>query len=318
MLQHANIAMHRAKETGRNRFKVFTDRMLESAVDLLTLENDMRRGLENGEFHVKYQPIMDLDGSDLIGFEALARWDHPERGSVPPSEFIPMAEESDQIIQLGEWVLKTALKTMADWRRDTPGAQNIFMSVNLSNKQFARMELDKFVLDSLNEFDLPPSALKLEITESALMDHPEAAIRTLKRLRKTGVHFSIDDFGTGYSSLSQLQRLPVDTLKVDRSFISRMKSDPENMEIVKAVIALAHSLDLDVIAEGVEDPGQLCSLLDLNCECVQGFYFHEPMDTTLAMDLLKRRASANHTSPKHAMTEAKRDCSESARDEERR
>jgi len=308
VLQNANIAMHRAKDAGRNRFKVFTDRMLESAVDQLTMENDMRRGLAIGNFHIEYQPIMDLNGSDLMGFEALARWNHPERGPIPPSEFIPMAEESGLILELGEWVLRTSLKTLSAWRNSTSGAKGIFMSVNLSSKQFACMDLDKIILQTLQDVDLPPSALKLEITESALMDHPEAAIRVLRRLRKTGVHFSIDDFGTGYSSLSQLQQLPVDTLKVDRSFISRMESDPENMEIVKAVIALAHSLDLSVIAEGVEDPNQLCSLLDLNCECVQGFYFHEPMSTEKALNLLERRETAGSTSPKHKMTKAKRDC----------
>jgi len=316
VLQHANIAMHRAKDAGRNRFKVFTGRMLESAVDQLTLENDMRRGLEDGEFHVEYQPIMDLDGSDLVGFEALARWDHPERGPISPSEFIPMAEESGLILALGEWVLKAALKAMSEWREHTPSAKDIFMSVNLSSKQFARMELDKVVLQALKDADLPPSSLKLEITETALMDHPEAAVRTLRRLRKAGIHFSIDDFGTGYSSLSQLQKLPVDTLKVDRSFISRMKTDPENMEIVKAVIALAHSLDLSVIAEGVEEPDQLCSLLDLDCECVQGFYFHEPMNTNKALALLERRGTAGHTSPKHKMTEVKRDCNDATEEEE--
>ncbi|MBI9078555.1 MAG: EAL domain-containing protein [Pseudodesulfovibrio sp.] len=308
VLQHANIAMHRAKEAGRNRFKVFTERMLESAVDQLTMENDMRHGLEMGNFHVEFQPIMDLHGSDLMGFEALARWTHPERGLIPPSEFIPMAEESGLIIELGEWVLRTSLETLAAWRTSIPGARDIFMSVNLSRKQFACNDLDKKVLQILQENDLPPSALKLEITESALMDHPEAAIRFLKRLRRVGVHFSIDDFGTGYSSLSQLQQLPVDTLKVDRSFISRMESDPENMEIVKAVIALAHSLDLTVIAEGVEDPKQLCSLLNLNCECVQGFYFHEPMSTEKALNLLTRRDTAGTSSPKHKMTKAKRNC----------
>jgi len=310
VLQHANIAMHRAKEAGRNRFKVFTDRMLESAVDQLTMENDMRHGLETGEFYVAYQPIMDLVASDLIGFEALARWNHHERGNIPPSEFIPMAEESGLISQIGEWVLHESLKTLKQWREDDPGGQGIFMSVNLSSKQFTRVDLDKVIINKLNEFDLPPESLKLEITESAIMDNPESAIRTLKRLRTKGIRFSIDDFGTGYSSLSQLQQLPVDTLKVDRSFISRMKSDPENMEIVKAVIALAHSLDLDVIAEGVEQSDQLCSLMDLSCECVQGFYFHEPMITSLAFELIQSRSKGTlETSLKNA-TKTMRECQE--------
>jgi EAL domain-containing protein (putative c-di-GMP-specific phosphodiesterase class I) len=300
--------MHRAKDAGRNRFKVFTGRMLENAVDLLTLENDMRQGLRNGEFHVQYQPIMDLCSSDLVGFEALARWNHPKRGPIPPSEFIPLAEEAGLIIQLGEWVLKTALETMADWRKESPGAKDLYMSVNLSSKQFARMELDKIVLGLLSDVDLPPTSLKLEITESVLMDHPEAAVRTLTRLRKSGIHFSIDDFGTGYSSLSQLQQLPVDTLKIDKSFIQRMSSDSENMEIVKAVIALAHSLDLTVVAEGVEESDQLCSLLDLDCQCIQGFFFHRPMSTKKAMDLLKLRETASDASPKSNVTTAKQEC----------
>ncbi|MGE4194040.1 MAG: EAL domain-containing protein [Pseudodesulfovibrio sp.] len=308
VLQHANIAMHRAKEAGRNRFKVFTERMLETAVDQLTLENDMRRGLGNKEFRVVYQPIMDLSGSDVIGFEALARWDHPDRGQIPPAEFIPMAEESGLITQLGEWVLEKSLATLAEWRRETGRADNIFMSVNLSSKQFARADLDKIVVKTLNKHDLPPSCLKLEITESSIMDNPESSILTLNRLRKVGVRFSIDDFGTGYSSLSQLQQLPVDTLKVDRSFISRMKSDPENMEIVKAVIALARSLDLNVIAEGVELPDQLCSLLALDCHCVQGFYFHEPMPADSARELLEHRTgrTADHT--RERMRHAHRVC----------
>jgi diguanylate cyclase (GGDEF)-like protein/PAS domain S-box-containing protein len=310
VLQHANIAMHRAKEAGRNRFKVFTERMLETAVDQLTLENDMRRGLESGEFHVAFQPIMDISGHDVIGFEALARWNHPDRGAIPPSEFIPLAEESGLIIPLGEWVLYESLRTLADWRTKTDKAKDVSVSVNLSSKQFIRSELDKMVLRALAEFDLDPSSLKLEITESTIMENPESAIRILKRLRKEGVRFSIDDFGKGYSSLSQLQQLPVDTLKVDRAFISRMKTDPENMEIVKAVIALAHSLDLDVVAEGVEEPGQLCSLIDLECECVQGFYFHRPLPTDEALQLLMLRGGGSDGDARENVARASRRCRE--------
>jgi len=312
VLQHANIAMHRAKEAGRNRFKVFTERMLETAVDQLTLENDMRRGLESGEFHVAFQPIMDIGGQDVIGFEALARWSHPDRGAIPPSEFIPLAEESGLIIPLGEWVLRESLKTLSDWRGKTENAKDVSVSVNLSSKQFARSELDRMVLRALDEFGLPPSCLKLEITESTIMDNPESAIRILKRLRKEGVRFSIDDFGKGYSSLSQLQQLPVDTLKVDRAFISRMKTDPENMEIVRAVIALAHSLDLDVVAEGVEEPEQLCSLIDLECECVQGFYFHRPMHMDDALELLMRRGRGGDGDAREHVARARRNCRENS------
>ncbi len=288
VLQHANIAMHRAKDTGRNRFKVFTGRMLVNAVAQLTMENDMRHALDSGQFHVEYQPIINIRSSDLVGFEALARWHHPDRGPISPTEFIPLAEESGAILELGEWVLCEALNTLAQWRKELPEAESLVMSVNLSTKQFARSELDKVVLNALEKAGLPPEALKLEVTESAIMDYPETAVRILHKLRDKGVHFSIDDFGTGYSSLSQLRQLPVDTLKVDRSFIARMKVDVENMEIVKAVIALAHSLELDVVAEGVEQPEQLTSLIDLNCECVQGFYFHKPLPSNEAAALIKK------------------------------
>jgi len=308
VLQQANIAMHRAKEAGRNRFKVFTERMMESAVDLLTLENDMRRGLDNDEFHVAYQPIMDLPGADIIGFEALARWDHPDKGAIPPVEFIPMAEESGLIIELGEWVLQQALRTLAGWRNETDGADDIFMCVNLSSKQFARTDLDKIVVRILERCGLPPSSLKLEITESSIMGNPESSLRILNRLRKAGVRFSIDDFGTGYSSLSQLQQLPVDTLKVDRTFISRMRTDPENKEIVKAIIALGHSLDLNVIAEGVEDQDQLCSLINLSCNSVQGFYFHEPMSAAKAKNLLKQRTNKTAEQTREKLERARRNC----------
>ncbi|BCS88726.1 EAL domain-containing protein [Pseudodesulfovibrio sediminis] len=304
ILQHANIAMHRAKEAGRNRFKVFTNRMLETAVDQLTMENDMRHGLEEGDFHVAYQPIMQLGGSDIIGFEALARWKHPDRGNIPPAEFIPMAEESGLISQIGKWILFESLRTLAQWQKQTPDAKGLFMSVNLSSKQFARIDLDSMILNALTEQGLSPDSLKLEITESAIMENPESAIRILNRLRAKGIRFSIDDFGTGYSSLSQLQQLPVDTLKVDRSFISRMKTDPENMEIVKAVIALAHSLDLSVIAEGVEKPDQLHSLMQLKCECVQGFYFHEPMSSENALELVLRRTTSTRDQTEQKMTRA--------------
>lgn len=287
ILQNANIAMHYSKEAGRNRFKVFTGRMLENAVAQLTLETDLRNGLKSGNFYLKYQPIMNVQHSRLVGFEALARWNHPRRGSIPPSEFIPVAEETGAILPIGEWVLTEALTTLAQWRENTPLAKDIFMSVNLSAKQFAKSNLDTVIIEALAEARLPASVLKLEITESAIMDYPDTAVRTIRALREHGVRFSIDDFGTGYSSLSQLQRLDVDTLKVDRSFVARMEQDQENREIVRAVIALAHSLNLDVIAEGVEEPEQLCSLLDLNCECVQGFYFHKPLSTTDAEALIK-------------------------------
>jgi diguanylate cyclase (GGDEF)-like protein/PAS domain S-box-containing protein len=293
LLQNANIAMHRAKEKGRNQFKVFTSRMLENAVEQLNLENDMRSALKDGEFHIEYQPILLMGTNSLIGFEALARWNHPTRGPIPPSEFIPMAEDSGMIMELGQWVLENALKTLATWRAQSERAKDLFMAVNLSTRQFAKAALHTDILATLEKTGVPADRLKLEVTESAVMENPESALRTLNILRENGVQFSIDDFGTGYSSLTQLQRLPVDTLKVDRSFISRLGEgdDQESTEIVKAVVAMARCLDLSVVAEGVETGKQLDSLSKLNCECVQGFLFHEPLHDSAAMDLIAEQES---------------------------
>ncbi|GEM_PF-1072975 len=293
LLQNANIAMHRAKEKGRNQFKVFTSRMLENAVAQLHLENDMRRGLANGEFYVQYQPILLMESGSLIGFEALARWDHPERGSVSPAEFISLAEDSGMIMELGQWILDKALETLAEWRTKSERAKDLYVAVNLSTKQFAQASLHKNILTALNEAGVPADKLKLEITESAIMENPESALQTLNVLREQGVQFSIDDFGTGYSSLAQLQRLPVDTLKIDRSFINRLgkEGDQENLEIIKAVVAMAHCLDLSVVAEGVETKGQFDSLIKIGCECVQGFLFHRPMHDHAARVLISRQES---------------------------
>lgn len=291
LLQNANIAMHRAKEKGRNQFKVFTSRMLESAVDLLNMENDMRRGLQNNEFHVEFQPILLMDSAALIGFEALARWNHPERGPIAPSDFIPMAEDSGLIMTLGEHILDKSIAALASWRTKHPKSDHLFVAVNLSGKQFTQADLAEQVKRLVTKHGLPPQNLKLEITETAIMENPKMALSTVSELREFGVQFSIDDFGTGYSSLTQLQRLPVDTLKVDRSFVSRLGDDKENHEIVRAVVALAHSLDLDVVAEGVETDLQKKSLADLNCECVQGFLYYKPLSMADAERIIKAQAN---------------------------
>lgn len=286
LLQNANIAMHRAKEAGRNHFKVFTSRMLENAVEQLTLENDMRRGLEEGEFHVEYQPILLTQEKMVIGFEALARWSHPERGLISPAEFIPVAEETGLINELGRFVLERALETLAQMRAASPGAMPLFMAVNISAKQFCQLNFYETVISALQSSGVPGNRLKLELTESAIMNNPEHALRILHKLKRSGVRLAIDDFGTGYSSLTQLQHLPVDTLKIDRSFVMHMDEDQESGEIVKAVIALAHSLSLDVVAEGVEESRQHVKLEDLQCESVQGFFFHRPLSEKDARDLI--------------------------------
>jgi diguanylate cyclase (GGDEF)-like protein len=278
LLQNAAIALHAVKTSGRGRFKVFTPRLLLHAVERLTLEQELRQALERDQFVVHYQPIWDLSSTHLVGFEALVRWEHPERGLIGPGSFIALAEETGIILELGRVVLTRACADLADWRERDPAARKLFVAVNLSNKQFSQHTLVEQVSETLKRTRLPADRLKLEITESNIMVNAESALVMLKRLKALGVQISIDDFGTGYSSLSYLQRFPVDTLKVDRSFVGRLGLDPENQEIVRAIVALAHSLGLDVVAEGVEESGQAAMLRALGCECVQGFYFSRPLD----------------------------------------
>jgi len=286
LLQSAAIALHDVKTSGRGRFKVFTPRMLMHAVERLTLEQELRRAVELGQFVVHYQPIWDLSSTRLVGFEALVRWAHPERGMVGPGSFIALAEETGIILDLGRVVLTRACADLAEWRERDPAARKLFVAVNLSNKQFMQHTLVEQVSEILRRTRLPANRLKLEITESNIMVNAESALVMLKRLKALGVQISIDDFGTGYSSLSYLQRFPVDTLKVDRSFVGRLGLDPENQEIVRAIVALAHSLGLDVVAEGVEESGQAAMLHALGCECVQGFYFSRPLDVDRAQETI--------------------------------
>lgn len=278
VLQNANIALHRAKEKGRDRFKVFTDRMLEQAIHLLTLENDLVAGLGKGQFSVHFQPIMNLqNGSGLYGFEALARWDHPERGLIPPEEFIAVAEEAGSIHDLGLWVLEEACSIMARWRKSHSEAEKLMLAVNVSGRQFSRMDLVSRVQHILDKTGLPAERLKLEITETAIMDNAVLAADRLRQLKELGITLSIDDFGTGYSSMSYLQRLPVDNLKIDLSFVRRMDQTPGDVEIVRAIISLAHSLGMCVVAEGVECAKHRDILADLGCEYGQGFHFSRPV-----------------------------------------
>jgi diguanylate cyclase (GGDEF)-like protein/PAS domain S-box-containing protein len=285
LLQNAHIAMHKAKDQGRGRFKVFTRKMLTQARRLLTLENDLRRALANRELFMHYQPIFSLQTMRLTGFEALVRWQHPEKGVVAPDDFIPLAEDTGLIHEIGTFTLERACRDMASWSRAHPGSGHLDVAVNLSPRQFCRPGLAGLVQEILESAGLRPGMLKLEITENAVMDRPEMALRLLKQLKSLGVKISIDDFGTGYSSLAYLRRFPVDTLKVDRSFIQTVTSGTENQEIVRAIVVLAHSLGLDVVAEGVERIEQVNMLKDLACESVQGYYFHRPQSglDTLAL-----------------------------------
>jgi EAL domain-containing protein (putative c-di-GMP-specific phosphodiesterase class I) len=252
----------------------------------LKLENDLRRAVENDEFRILYQPIVNTESGAVAGFEALIRWEHPERGLTSPAEFIAAAEETDLIIAMGEWVLSKACHQAQQWQRQFPRDEQLFISVNLSGKQFTQRNLVEVVERALRESGLPPRCLKLEITETILMENAEVAISMLKRLRTLGVQLGIDDFGTGYSSLSYLHRLPVNTLKVDRSFVGRMDEAAEYREIVRTIVSLAHTLGLDVVAEGVETAAQWSQLSALNCEYSQGYFFARPFSDDAATKYL--------------------------------
>lgn len=281
ILRDADIAMYRAKSSGPGRFRVFSRAMREQAVEALTLENDLRAALRGQQFFLQFQPILSLSERKVVGFEALVRWNHPVRGLISPEEFIPIAEETGLIIPLGQWVLEKACEAMAGWAKVRNGdGTDMYLAVNLSARQTTSSGFAGHVERILKRTGLDPERLALEITETAIMDNPEGSLRLLSRLKNLGVHLCIDDFGTGYSSLSSLQRLPVDILKVDRSFVQGLCSDTSSQEIVRAVVALAHSLGLDVVAEGVEELSQVRMLQDIDCQCVQGFYYAAPMDET--------------------------------------
>ncbi len=276
-LRDADTAMYRAKESGKARYEIFDHTMHTRAVALLRLEGDLRRAIERQEFRVYYQPIIELKTGDLAGFEALVRWEHPDRGMVSPDDFIPVAEETGLIIPLGMLVLEEACRQLYEWQQLSPKNRMLTMSVNLSGKQMAQRDLVEKVEEVLLRTGLAPRSLKLEITESVVMENAETATVILSKLREQGIGLSIDDFGTGYSSLSYLHRFPVNTLKIDRSFIGRMAEGDENMEIVRTVITLAQNLGMDVIAEGIETAEQLAQLKALKCEYGQGYFFSQPL-----------------------------------------
>ena len=282
MLRDADIAMYRAKSKGKARYQLFDQTMHKQALNQLQIETEMRFALEREEFCLYYQPIIKLATNDLVGFEALVRWNHPERGLVPPMEFIPIAEESGLILPLGDWILRKSCQQLRKWQNHNSLASAIAVSVNLSSKQFMQFDLAEKVAATLKETDLSPSCLKLEITESYILDNAESAIETLKRLRALGIEISLDDFGTGYSSLSYLHNLPIDYLKIDRSFISRMEESRENSEIVQTIIRLAQSLKMKVVAEGIETAAQLEQLQKLKCEYGQGYFFSKPLKSSAA------------------------------------
>ena len=297
ILRDADTAMYRAKENGKARHELFDTAMHARAVALLQLENDLRRAIERQEFCIYYQPIIALETNTLTGFEALVRWHHPERGFVSPSEFIGVAEETGLIVDIGQWVLRESCRQMRQWQGQFPASRPLIISVNLSGKQFTQPDLIEQIKRILQETGLDAHSLKLEITESVVMENAETASTMLMQLRALGAHLSIDDFGTGYSSLSYLHRFPVNTLKIDRSFINRMSASGENSEIVRAIITLAFNLGMEVIAEGVETEAQLSQLKTMNCDYGQGYLFSRPVDAETARAIVAANYSAPLTVP---------------------
>jgi diguanylate cyclase (GGDEF)-like protein len=290
IVRDADTAMYRAKDNGKARYEIFDTTMHTRAVTRLRMESDLRRALEKQELSVYYQPIVSVASGELYGFEALVRWLHPERGMISPTEFIPLAEETGLILPLGLNVLREACCQLQKWQQQSVSNRGLTISVNLSGKQLTQSDLIEKVAGVVSESGIEPSQLRLEITESVVMENAEAAAITLAKLRGLGVRLSIDDFGTGYSSLSYLNRFPVDTLKIDRSFIARMSQGDENLEVVKTIVTLARNLGMDVVAEGVETEDQLAQLGHLKCEYAQGYLFSKPLDASDAQGfILKRR-----------------------------
>ncbi|MGK7902962.1 MAG: putative bifunctional diguanylate cyclase/phosphodiesterase [Hormoscilla sp.] len=286
LLRDAEIALYQAKALGRGSCQIFDPAMRSHAVAQLQLENDLRRALDREEFQIYYQPIVARDTGRIAGFEALLRWAHPERGFISPAEFIPVAEETGLIVPLGAWVLRQSCYQLEIWQRQFPSYPPLTLAVNISGKQLSDPSLIDIVDEILQETALEPGSLKLEITESVLMDNAPSAAALLEELRAQNIELCIDDFGTGYSSLSYLQRFPVTTLKIDKSFVYDLTENPENAVIVQAIVGLANNLGMYVTAEGVENDEQFMWLWAWECDYVQGYFFSKPVDRDRATNLL--------------------------------
>jgi diguanylate cyclase (GGDEF)-like protein/PAS domain S-box-containing protein len=288
LLRDADMAMYRAKALGKARYALFDSAMYADGKNLLQLETDLRHAVQKRDFRVEYQPVVNLASGSIEGFEAFLRWHHPVRGMVPPSEFVPLAEETGLLVGLDRWVLGEACRQMHSWQSQFPTLPLLTMSVNLSSRQFAQSDLIGELERIIRRSNLAPHHLRLEMTERSLLANPDAAKATLLQLKQLGVQLSLDDFGTGYSSLSHLHRFSFDALKVDHSFVSQM-NDEKNAEIVSAIITIAHNLNMNVIAEGVETAEQLERLRTLNCHYGQGYLFSGPLESGAVRELLASR-----------------------------
>ena len=289
-MRDADTAMYHAKAKGRARFEVFDESMRQRATARLGIETDLRRAMSTSQLVLYYQPEISLVNLKVTGYEALVRWNHPERGFLVPDEFIPVAEESDLIIRLGEWVLREACRQMAEWHESFVFDPPLSISVNVSPRQLSAPGFVEDVENILAETGLDPRSLKLEMTESSIMANPEITLATVLRLKALNVGLEMDDFGTGYSSLSYLQRFPFDTVKIDRSFISESNNSAESAEIIRTIVELARSLKMKVVAEGVETGAQLQKLTAIGCNFAQGYYFSKPLGAEHTMALIQARS----------------------------
>jgi len=296
LLRDADTAMYYAKAAGKARHEVFNTKMHDEAKSRLQLHSDLRRAVEEEDFTIRYQPIISLTTGRISGFEALARWNHPERGEVNPVEFISHAEETGLIVALGRWMLQGALQQLKTWTDEGVADETLTVSVNISKRQVAEPGFVDEVREVLAEVGISGSRLQLEITESVIMENPDSIADVLQQFKALGIHVHMDDFGTGYSSLSYLHRFPLDVLKIDREYISTMSADTDYTQVVQTVVALAHTLNMQVIVEGVETDQQLRKLLALNCDFAQGFYFAKPLIADDARELI----SSGRTWLKHA------------------
>ena len=287
LVTRADAAMYHAKKLGRNNYQFYTAALNESAGQRLALENSLRRAVAEEQFELWYQPKISMRTGQVVGMEALVRWRHPQRGLILPMEFIPLAEETGVITQLGAWVLRTACRQSRLWR--DAGLPKLRIAVNVSAVQFRQPSLVRLIADVLREARVEPECLEVEVTESVVMYNPEDAAITLQKLSEMGVHISIDDFGTGYSSLSYLKKFPIDTLKVDRSFVKDVVSNADDASIVKAIIALGQSLRLNVVAEGVEHEDQLAFLRAIGCDEYQGYYYSRPLPAADVVTLFEQQ-----------------------------
>lgn len=298
IIRDADSAMYHAKEKGRAQYKVFDKKLHEKALHLLQRETDLRKAIPKKEFVTHYQPIVSLKTRSVVGFEALIRWNHPQLGLIYPDSFISIAEETGLIIPITRLMVEEACHDLKIWQERIKHVQKLTLNVNISSRHFLQPSLLTDLKDILNQINLPPDHLKLEITETALMEDVEDTVRLVHRMRDYGLEIVIDDFGTGYSSLSYLQRLPIDTLKVDRSFVSRIQNTPDgNRNIVEAIISLAHRLDMIVVAEGVETLEQYTILLDMNCQFGQGYLFSKPLAKSKVDELIEEMLIYSQENP---------------------